>query len=138
MSFLIDTCALSELTRKNPSPLVTGWFDGTLAESLHVSVLSFGEIRRGVERLPDSRRRSRISAWLENELPAWFENRVLPIDGRVADEWGRLTARLRNPLPAIDGLIAATALYHRLTVVTRNEPDFAPAGVAIFNPWLER
>lgn len=138
MSFLIDTCALSELTRKDPAPLVTGWFDGTPAESLHVSVLSFGEIRRGVERLPDSRRRSRISAWLENELPAWFENRVLPIDGRVADEWGRLTARLRNPLPAIDGLIAATALYHRLTVVTRNESDFAPAGVAILNPWRQR
>ena len=138
MSFLIDTCALSELTRKDPAPLVTGWFDGTPAESLHVSVLSFGEIRRGVERLPDSRRRSRISAWLENELPAWFENRVLPIDGRVADEWGRLTARLKNPLPAIDGLIAATALYHRLTVITRNESDFAPAGVAILNPWRQR
>lgn len=138
MSFLIDTCALLELTRKNPSPLVTGWFDGTPAESLHVSVLSFGEIRRGVERLPDSRRRSRISAWLENELPAWFENRVLPIDGSIADEWGRLTARLKNPLPAIDGLIAATALCRRLTVVTRNESDFAPAGVAILNPWRQR
>ncbi|MCY3815305.1 MAG: type II toxin-antitoxin system VapC family toxin [Gammaproteobacteria bacterium] len=138
MSFLIDTCALSELTRKDPAPLVTEWFDGTPAESLHVSVLSFGEIRRGVERLPDSRRRSRISAWLENELPAWFENRVLPIDGSIADEWGRLTARLKNPLPAIDGLIAATALCRRLTVVTRNESDFAPAGVAILNPWRQR
>ncbi len=138
MSFLIDTCALSELTRKNPAPLVTEWFDGTPAESLHVSVLSFGEIRRGVERLPDSRRRSRISAWLENELPAWFENRVLPIDGSIADEWGRLTARLKNPLTAIDGLIAATALCRRLTVVTRNESDFAPAGVAILNPWRQR
>ena len=138
MSFLIDTCALSELTRKNPSPLVSEWFDATPAESLHVSVLTLGEIRRGVERLPDSRRRSRISAWLENELPAWFENRVLPIDGSVADEWGRLTARLKNPLPAIDGLIAATALCRRLTVVTRNESDFAPAGVAILNPWRQR
>ena len=138
MSFLIDTCELSELTSKDPAPLVTEWFDGTPAESLHVSVLSFGEIRRGVERLPDSRRRSRISAWLENELPAWFENRVLPIDGSIADEWGRLTARLKNPLPAIDGLIAATALCRRLTVVTRNESDFAPAGVAILNPWRQR
>ncbi len=138
MSFLIDTCALSELTRIKPSPLVTEWFDDTPAESLHVSVLSLGEIRSGVERLPDSRRRSRITAWLENELPAWFEARVLPINGEVADEWGRLTARLRNPLPAIDGLIAATALYHRLTVVTRNEPDLAPAGVAILTPWSER
>lgn len=138
MSFLIDTCALSELTRNKPSPLVTEWFDGTPAESLHVSVLSFGEIRSGVERLPDSRRRSRIRVWLENELPAWFENRVLPIDGSVTDEWGRLTARSKNPLPAIDGLIAATALCRRLTVVTRNESDFAPAGVAILNPWLKR
>ncbi|MCY3605846.1 MAG: type II toxin-antitoxin system VapC family toxin [Gammaproteobacteria bacterium] len=138
MSFLIDTCALSELTRNKPSPLVSEWLDGTPAESLHVSVLTLGEIRRGVERLPDSRRRSRISAWLENELPAWFENRVLPIDGSIADEWGRLTARLKNPLPAIDGLIAATALCRRLTVVTRNESDFAPAGVAILNPWRQR
>ena len=103
-----------------------------------MSVLTLGEIRRGVERLPDSRRRSRIAAWLENELPAWFENRVLRIDGSVADEWGRLTARLKNPLPAIDGLIAATALCRRLTVVTRNESDFAPAGVAILNPWRQR
>ena len=138
MSFLIDTCALSELTRNNPSPLVSGWFDATPAKSLYLSVLTLGEIRRGVERLASSRRRSRITTWLENELPAWFEQRVLPINGQVADEWGRLTARLKNPLPAIDGLIAATALYHRLTVVTRNEPDFAPAGVAILNPWLER
>jgi len=138
VSFLIDTCALSELTRKNPSPLVSEWFDVTPAESLHMSVLTLGEIRRGVERLPDSRRRSRIAAWLENELPAWFENRVLPIDGSVADEWGRLTARLKNPLPAIDGLSAATALCRRLTVVTRNESDFAPAGVAILNPWRQR
>ena len=138
MSFLIDTCALSELTRNNPSQLVSEWFDATPAESLHVSVLTLGEIRRGVERLPDSRRRSRIAAWLENELPAWFEDRVLAIDGRVAEEWGRLTVQLKNPLPAIDGLIAATALYRRLTIVTRNEPDFAPAGVAILNPWLER
>lgn len=75
--------------------------------------------------------------WLENELPAWFEDRVLPIDGGVAEEWGQLTARLKNRLPAIDGLIAATAIYHRLTVVTHNESDFAPAGIAILNPWRD-
>ena len=137
MSFLVDTCALSELTKSNPSPLVAEWFDGAPAETLFISVLTLGEIRKGVEMLPDSRRRSRISAWLENELPAWFENRVLPIDGNVAEQWGRLTARVKDPLPAIDGLIAATALYHRLTVVTRNETRFAPAGVAIVNPWVE-
>ena len=70
-------------------------------------------------------------------LPAWFEDRVLPIDAHVADEWGRLTARLKDPLPAMDGLLAATAIHHRLTVVTRNESGFAPAGIAILNPWFD-
>ena len=138
MSFLIDTCALSELTKRNPSPLVAEWIGATPAELLYISALTLGEIRNGVERLPGGRRRSRIALWLENELPAWFEDRVLPIDGSVAEEWGQLTARLKNRLPAIDGLIAATAIYHRLTVVTRNESDFAPAGITILNPWRER
>ena len=138
MSFLVDTCALSELTKSTPSQPVSGWFDSARSESLFISVLTLGEIRKGVELLPDSRRRSRISSWLESELPAWFENRVLPVDTDVAEQWGRLTARVKDPLPAIDGLIAATALYHRLTVVTRNETDFGRAGVAIVNPWLKR
>ena len=137
MNFLIDTCALSELTKRNPSRLVEEWFDTAPAEMLYISALTLGEIRSGVERLPSGRRRSRITLWLENELPAWFEERVLPIDGSIAEEWGRLTARLKIPLPAVDGLIAATALHHRLTVVTRNESDFSPAGVAILNPWRE-
>ncbi len=137
MSFLIDTCALSELTKKNPSLHVSRWFDGTPSGALFISALTLGEIRNGIQRLPAGRRRSRISVWLENDLPAWFEDRVLPINGQVADEWGRLTARLKDPLPAIDGLLAATAIHHRLTVVTRNESDFAPAGIAILNPWLD-
>ena len=137
MSFLIDTCALSELTKRNPSRLVEEWFDTAPAEMLYISALTLGEIRSGVERLPSGRRRSRITLWLENELPAWFEERVLPINGSIAEEWGRLTARLKIPLPAVDGLIAATALHRRLTVVTRNESDFSPAGVAILNPWRE-
>ena len=80
------------------------------------------------------RRRAWIVAWLETGLPAWFDDRVLPVDASVADEWGRLAARSRN-VPAIDGLIAATASRHRLTVITRNEADFAATGVGLFNPW---
>ena len=135
MSFLVDTCALSELIKPKPAPRVFDWFDAAPPETLFVSVLTLGEIRKGVERLGDSRRRDRIAAWPETALPDWFENRVLPVDAGVADEWGRLVARLPRVLPAIDGLIAATALRHRLTVVTRNEADFADTGVPLLNPW---
>lgn len=135
MSYLIDTCALSELVRPIPAPPVVSWFEAMPSTSLHISALTLGEIRKGVEKLPDGRRRSHISGWLEIDLPAWFEDRVLPVDTDVADEWGRLTARLGRSLPAVDGLIAATALKHRLAVVTRNVADFAATGVDMFNPW---
>ena len=75
--------------------------------------------------------------WLEAELPAWFEDRILPVDIGVADEWGRLMAHLKTPVPAIDGLIAATALRHRFAIVTRNESDFAATGVKLLNPWKD-
>lgn len=135
MSYLIDTCALSELVRPVPTPSVVAWFEVMPSASLHVSALTPGEIRKGVEKLPDGRRRSQITGWLEVDLPAWFEGRVLPVDAAVADEWGRLAARMGRPLPAVDSLIAATALKHRLTVVTRNVADFAATGVDLLNPW---
>ena len=136
MSFLIDTCVLSELVKPRPSQEVSAWFDAAPPGTLFVSVLTFGEIRKGVEKLPDGRRRATIVAWLETDLPKWFEDRVLPIDAGVADEWGRLMARPGN-IPAIDSLIAATALRHRLAVVTRNEADFAATGVDLLNPWKQ-
>jgi predicted nucleic acid-binding protein len=137
VSYLIDTCALSELIRPIPSPAVVKWFEAVPQTSLFVSALTFGEIRKGVERLPLGARRSRISAWLETELQEWFGDRVLPVDKAVADEWGRLVVRIGQTMPAIDGLIAATALRHRLTIVTRNVDDFAKAGVEIVNPWRD-
>ena len=135
MSYLIDTCAISELVRPTPSPLVIEWFDAVPSDALFISALTLGEIRKGVEKLPAGRRRDRIRAWLEIDLPAWFAGKVLPVDAPVADEWGRLMARAGASIPAIDALIAATALRHRLTIVTRNVADFAGAGVPIIDPW---
>lgn len=135
MSFLVDTCALSELAKPRPARLVYEWFRAAPPEALFVSVLTLGEIRKGIEKLEPGRRSARLAAWLETELPAWFEDRVLPVDAGVADEWGRMLARARRPVPAIDGLIAATALRRRLVVVTRDEGGFAATGVELLNPW---
>ena len=119
MSYLIDTNAISELARARPDRRVTEWFDHVEPESLHISVLTLGELRKSVESLPAGARKNRIGSWLETELPAWFEDRVLPIDAGVADVWGRLLGRIGRPVAAIDSLIAATALRHRFRIVTR-------------------
>ena len=111
------------------------WFESVANERLYLSVLSLGEIRKGVDRLPASARRSRLTAWLEQELPAWFGARLLPIDGVVADRWGRLLAASARSLPAVDSLLAATALVHDLALVTRNVADFQVPGVEVIDPW---
>ena len=135
MSYLIDTCALSELVSARPDENVISWFESTPQEGLHLSVLSLGEIRKGVENMPKGRRRDRILSWLEHDLPAWFEDRMVPVDEHVADEWGRLLSKVERTFPAIDSLIAATALCRRLTVVTRNVKDFDLPGIDTLNPW---
>ena len=135
MSYLIDTCALSALVAAKPDENVISWFEGTPQEGLYLSVLSLGEIRKGVEKMPMGQRREQILNWLEHDLPLWFEDRMLPVDNRVADDWGRLLSKVERTFPAIDSLIAATALCHHLTVVTRNEKDFDVPGVDTLNPW---
>ena len=137
MTYLIDTNVISELTRKRPSQRVVDWLDEAPADRIHVSVLTLGELRKGVEALPGGARRDRIGVWLEAELPAWFEDRVLPVDRGVAELWGRLLARVGRPVGAVDSLIAATALHHRLSVVTRNTADFRFADLDVVNPWDE-
>jgi predicted nucleic acid-binding protein len=135
LSYLIDTNVLSELRRKKPNPGVVAWFEERPATTLYVSVLTLGEIRKGIEALDSSKRKLRLLDWLETELPAFFSGRILPIDEEVADRWGRLLAVAGRPLPAIDSLLAATALTHGLTLVTRNLGDFPHPDLEIIDPW---
>ena len=135
MSYLIDTNVLSELRRRSPDPGVAAWFAQRPATTLYVLVLTLGEIRKGIEGVTDDRRRQALLDWLETDLPAFFTGRVLPIDRAVADRWGRLVAAAGRPLPAIESLLAATALTHDLVLVTRNSKDFAGLPVVTLNPW---
>ncbi len=135
MSYLLDTNALSELVRPKPNALVLSWFSSVPDESLYISALTIGEIRKGVEGVPEARRKEKLRVWLEHELPEWFGKRVLSIDGDVAERWGRLQAQAKRPVPAIDSLLAATALHHELRMVTRNEKDFDYQGLEVINPW---
>lgn len=135
MSYLIDTNVLSELRRKSPNPAVVDWISQRPSTVLYLSVLTLGEIRKGIEGVADQARRQSLSDWLEVDLPTFFTGRILPVDGAVADRWGRLVAAAGRHLPAIDSLLAATALTHDLTLVTRNIKDFAGMPVQTFNPW---
>jgi toxin FitB len=136
--FLLDTNIISELVKPKPEANVTAWVENTDESLLYLSVLTLGEIRRGIAALPQSRRRATWGAWLDKDFCARFEGRILAIDQEVADRWGLLTAAARNSgivLPVIDGLLAATALEHNLTLVTRDTGQIPSTGVAVFNPW---
>ena len=139
--FLLDTNCISELVSPKPEPRVIEWVDTTDEALLYLSALSVGEIRKGIDALPDSRRRTRLETWLEVDLKARFAGRILPIDAAIAGRWGALAAaakRIGKALAIIDGLIAATALHHDLAIVTRNTSDFATTHARVLNPWESR
>jgi toxin FitB len=137
--FLLDTNLVSELVKPHPEVKVQKWVDSTDENLLYLSVLTLGEIRKGIAVLPNTPRRIALESWLKNDLVLRFSGRILPVDQEVADHWGWITAKAvtaKSLLPVIDGLLAATALHHNLTFVTRNIKDVAASGVAIFNPWI--
>jgi len=136
VSYLVDTNVLSELRRREPDANVLRWMSARPATTLYLSVLTVGELRKGIEMLAESERKRALLDWLDIELPAFFSGRILPIDEAVADRWGQLVAEAARPLPAIDSLLAATALTHGLTLVTRNLRDFQPLNLPVLNPWL--
>lgn len=138
MTWLLDTCVICEPTRQQPSTRVLAWLDEQPEESLYLSVLTLGEIRKGTARLPPGTKRRRLERWLEQELADRFAGRILPVDALTADCWGRLQAQAEHkghPLPTLDSLLAATALAHGLTMVTNNTGDFEATDVELHNPW---
>ena len=137
MSFLLDTNAVSEWVKPRPNPGLIGWMELADEDRVFLSVISLAEVRYGIERLSVGPRRNRLERWLRDELPLRFEGRVLPIDNKIAEAWGRTVSRseaLGRPMDAMDAFLAATAEVHRLTLVTRNVSDF-PTLKSVVNPW---
>jgi predicted nucleic acid-binding protein len=138
MKYLLDTNVISELVAKQPQSKVIDWLDNTDESLIYLSVITLGEIKKGIERLPDSSRKTELRTWLTDELSIRFQGRILTIGTDVMLTWGNLTAALEQKgrkLPAMDSLVAAIALHGQLTLVTRNEGDFADTGVTILNLW---
>jgi predicted nucleic acid-binding protein len=138
VKFLLDTNVVSEWVRPQPDRNVISWLAEVDEDRVFISVISFAEIRRGVEMLMAGRRRERLANWLAEELPLRFEERILDIDPRVAETWGVVMARGQKiglTLGSMDAFVAATAEAHRLTLATRNVKDFQRLGISLLDPW---
>jgi predicted nucleic acid-binding protein len=137
--FLVDTNLISEFNRRGePDQQVERWLTATPLESLYVSVITLAEIQFGIELLPPSKRRVQLEQWIEQDFNDWFRGRILPVDVPIVNRWAVIMADRQGkgrPLANFDGLLAATALQHDLTLVTRNVKDFMESGVTILNPW---
>jgi predicted nucleic acid-binding protein len=140
VKFLLDTCLISELVKKNPDTKVAAWLDEQNEQNLFLSVLTFGELQKGVGKLPDGERKEALLSWIEHDLVERFHGRVLELDLETAMVWGRLQgeAELKgNKLPVMDSLIAASAIANGFVVVTRNVKDLERCRARVFNPWGE-
>jgi predicted nucleic acid-binding protein len=136
--YLLDTCVISDLVSSQPTDSVVSWIDAVEEERLFLSVITIGEVKRGIDRLPVSARRRKLQAWLEQDLLEQFRGRIIPIGVDVMLTWGTLYAELERAgkkLPAVDSMIAATARRSNFVLVTRNVKDFAITGVEIIDPW---
>ncbi len=139
MNYLLDTCVISELIKRKPDENVLSWLKNQNEESLYLSVLTFGEIEKGIEKAADITRKKNLQRWVEDDLMRRFEGRIIPIDLNVSVKWGAVQGAaelLGQPMPSIDGLIAVSALVHHCIVVTRNSSDMQQSSVELLNPWL--
>jgi predicted nucleic acid-binding protein len=138
VNYLLDTNVLSELRKKNCEIRVRNFVDRLGEKSFYLSVVSIGEIAFGMERLPPGRKKNEFQYFLDIQIPEWFEGRIIPLDSKVMREWGRMCAGTGRTLPLLDSLVAASALVHSLTVLTRNVRDFMDIeGLLLVNPWEE-
>lgn len=138
MKYLLDTCVISEVIKPKPSSNVLEWLKKQDEENLYLSVLTFGEIEKGIEKSADKKRKNKLRLWVEEDLKQRFEGRVLPIDIKVASKWGEIQGKSEmegKPLPSIDGLIAITGLVNNCIVVTRNISDMQQSSVELLNSW---
>lgn len=138
MNYLLDTNVISELIARVPNQRVVDWIDSLDPEAVYLSVITIGELCKGVEKLAPSRQKDQLIHWIRGDLLLRFADRIVPITTDVMLVWGELTARLDRegkPMPAIDSLIAASVLAGKFTLVTRNDADFLAAGVPVINPW---
>jgi toxin FitB len=139
MSFLLDTVVVSEWVKQRPDPGVVAWLANADEDRVFISVATLAELRYGIERMAAGGQRRRLDDWLRNDLPSRFEERVLSIDARIADHWGGVVARseaVGRQISSMDAWIAATALAHGMTLITRNTSDFETVIEQIVNPWL--
>jgi len=138
MKYLLDTCVISEVIKQKPSSNVIKWIKQEEESNFFISVLTIGELHKGIEKLDKSKRKDELHNWVENDLKERFCNRIINIDMPVVTMWGKIqgmTERTGKSMPAIDSLIAATGITHHLTVVTRNISDMKESGAVLYNPW---
>lgn len=138
MNYLLDTCVLSELIKPKPNMGVVKWISGIDERCLYISVLTIGEIHKGIEKLPESKKKDHLHKWVNFDLKERFNNKILNVDINIVTIWGKVQAQsefIGQTLPTIDGLIACTGIAHDLTVATRNTKDMKTSGVSLINPW---
>ena len=138
MKYLLDTCVISELIKPQPNRSVVSWLQSQTENDLYLSVLTFGEIEKGIEKAVNETRKSKLKLWVEEDLKQRFKGRILAIDLDVCTKWGEIQAKtelLGKPMPSIDGLIVVSALVNNCIMVTRNVKDMQQSGVELFNPW---
>ena len=136
--FVLDTCLVSEFAKKTPNAGVVAWMRQQVEAELLITTMTLGEVTKGIQRLPLGQKRTELEQWYSNELTRRFQGRIQGLDEAVANEWGKLCARLElagTPMPAVDSQIAAVCIFRGASVVTRNAADFANAGVQVVNPW---
>ena len=138
MKYLLDTCVISEVIKKEPNKNVISWLQAQDEANLFLSLLTFGEIQKGIQKDPDQNRKKRLTIWIEEDLKKRFENRIIPIDLKVVTNWGSLQGLAElagKTMPTLDGLIAVSALTYHCTVATRNTSDMEQSTAELFNPW---